>query len=176
MIVKLRRTPGVYLVGFMASGKSTVGQLLATELGWRFADLDNDIEAREQTPISQIFTERGEPEFRRIEHECLEARVAEVRSVQPLILALGGGAFVQQNNRDLIAKAGISIWLDCPFELVEQRVAGFTHRPLAKDPQAFRNLFEERKAVYALADYRIAIEGDDAAQAVRAIMDLPEVF
>lgn len=176
MIVKLRRTPGVYLVGFMGSGKSTVGQLLAAELGWRFADLDDDIEAREHAAITQIFSERGEPEFRRIEHECLKARVAEVRNMQPLILALGGGAFVQQNNRELLSHAGVSIWLDCPFEMVQQRVAGFTHRPLAKDPEAFRKLFDDRRLVYAQADYRIAIDSDDAAQAVRAIMDLPEVF
>ncbi|MBL8179573.1 MAG: shikimate kinase [Bryobacterales bacterium] len=176
MMVKLRRTPGVYLVGFMGCGKSTVGKLLAEQLEWRFVDLDDDIEGREQTPISQIFAQRGEPAFRRIEHECLNTRVQEVRNLKPLVLALGGGAFIQDDNRSLISDAGISIWLDCPFPLVERRVAAFTHRPLAKDPEAFRRLFDERRPVYALADYRIAIESDDAASAVRAIMDLPGVF
>ncbi|MBS1825309.1 MAG: shikimate kinase [Acidobacteria bacterium] len=176
MIVKLRRAPGVYLVGFMGSGKSTVGQLLAEELGWRFVDLDDDIEAREQMPITRIFSERGEPEFRRIEHECLAVRVNEVRDFRPLVLALGGGAFVQEQNRLILEKAGITIWLDCPFDLLERRVAGFEHRPLAKDPAGFRRLYEERRALYALSDYRVPIVGDDAAATVRAIMDLPGVF
>jgi shikimate kinase len=176
MMVKLRRAPGVYLVGFMGSGKSTIGKLLAEELAWRFADLDDDIEAREHMPITQIFSERGEPEFRRIEHECLAARTADVQNVQPLVLALGGGAFIQEQNRAILKPAGITIWFDCPFELLDRRVAGFQHRPLAKDPAAFRKLFEERRTIYALADYRIPIESDDAAAAVRAILNLPGVF
>lgn len=176
MIVKLRRAPGVYLVGFMGSGKSTVGKMLAEELGWRFADLDDDIEAREQMPITRIFSERGEPEFRRIEHECLAARVNEVQDFRPLVLALGGGAFVQEQNRAILEKAGITVWLDCPFDLLERRVSGFEHRPLAKDPAAFRKLYDERRALYALSDYRVPIEGDDASATVRAIMDLPGVF
>lgn len=176
MIPKLRRTPGVYLVGFMGSGKSTVGRLLAEELGWRFADLDDDIEAREQAPIAEIFAVRGEPEFRRIESECLASRVREVRNLQPLVLALGGGAFVTESNRALLSDAGVSIWLDCPLELVERRVAAFSHRPLAKDPAAFRKLFSDRRPVYALADYRVPAETDDAASTVRAILELPGVF
>ena len=176
MIVKLRRTPCVYLVGFMGSGKSTVGRLLGEELGWRFVDLDDDIEAREQMAIAEIFSQRGEPEFRRIEHQCLAARVEEVKNVKPLVLALGGGAFVQEENRTLIQKAGISVWLDCPFALLDRRVAGFSHRPLAKDPAAFRKLFEERREIYARSDFRVPVENDDAAAVVRAIMDLPGVF
>ena len=176
MMVKLRRTPGVFLVGFMGSGKTTVGHLLAAELGWQFADLDADIEARENEKITEIFAQRGEPEFRRLEHECLAERTSEVRSVKPMVLALGGGAFVEERNRELIGSAGISVWLDCPFELLDRRVAGFEHRPLAKDPVAFRRLFEERQRVYALSDYRVAVTSDDPEVTVRAILDLPGVF
>lgn len=163
-------------MGFMGSGKSTIGKLLAQELGWRFADLDEDIVAREHTSISEIFEKRGEAEFRRIEHECLAARVRQVRHQHPLVLSLGGGAFPVEANRALLADAGISIWLDCSFERVKRRVAGFAHRPLARDPEAFRKLFAGRRASYALADYRIRIRSDNPERAVRAIMELPGVF
>lgn len=80
----------MFLVGFMGCGKTTVGRLLAEELGWTFADLDDDIEARENAAISRIFAERGEAEFRRIETECLKARVEEIRASRPLVVAAGG--------------------------------------------------------------------------------------
>ena len=65
---KLVRTPGLYLIGFMGCGKTTVGSMLADELGWDFVDLDDDIEAETGTTITDIFQDRGESEFRRIEH------------------------------------------------------------------------------------------------------------
>src|SRR6185369_15725528 len=71
MDLRLKRTPGLYLVGFMGCGKSTVGRLVADALGWRFVDVDDDIEAREGCPISDIFETRGEREFRRIESEAI---------------------------------------------------------------------------------------------------------
>ena len=73
MDVKLKRAPGVYLAGFMASGKTTVARLLADRLGWDFIDLDAEIEAAEQTTIASLFESRGEPEFRRIETEALRS-------------------------------------------------------------------------------------------------------
>ena len=69
MILKLKRTPGIYLVGFMGSGKSTIGWRLADELGWRFIDLDEEIEAAQGRPISDIFDQDGEDLFRRLEHD-----------------------------------------------------------------------------------------------------------
>src|SRR6202041_1849842 len=71
MNVRLKRTPGLYLVGFMGSGKSTVGRHLVQRLGWSFFDLDHEIEAAEKTTIAELFDTRGEPEFRRIESEML---------------------------------------------------------------------------------------------------------
>src|SRR5260370_36442454 len=78
MILRLKRTPGIYLVGFMGSGKSTVGKLLAERLGWSFVDLDEEIVSQEGCPIPQIFDELGEAEFRRIERQALEKRVRQV--------------------------------------------------------------------------------------------------
>src|ERR1700683_3255811 len=74
MLLKLKRTPGLYLVGFMGSGKSAVGRLLADELGWSFADVDDDIEKEQGVSIADIFDTRGEEEFRRLEQEAIRKR------------------------------------------------------------------------------------------------------
>jgi shikimate kinase len=172
MILKLKRTPGIYLVGFMGCGKSTVGRALGEELGWRFVDLDADIEKAEATPIAQIFEERGEPAFRLLEAAALRSVVRKVECGQPHIVALGGGAYAQENNVQILADKGVSIWLDCPFEMVQRRVAGDEARPLARDPEKFRALYEQRRSSYARADHRIEIRGDDCADAVKQILAL----
>jgi shikimate kinase len=173
MHIKLKRTPGIYLAGFMGSGKSTVGQLLAAKLGWGFADLDAEIEAREQTTISQIFSVRGEAEFRRIETDMIRFWVRAIERGSPTVIALGGGAFVHPGNYELIVAHGISVWLDCTFEAIQGRLTDEQHaRPLARDPEKFRQLFIDRRVGYAKADFRI--EGDcDSAVVVDAICALP---
>src|SRR5271156_2807820 len=111
MILKLKRTPGIYLVGFMGSGKSTVGRGLADELGWNFLDLDEQIEREQGTSIASIFEQRGEPEFRRIESDALHSVVHKVQSGQPRVISLGGGAFLSHENFDLVSNNGVSVWL-----------------------------------------------------------------
>lgn len=172
MIFRLKQTPGIYLVGFMGSGKTTVGRLLADRLGWHFSDIDDDIEGRAQRTIPEIFDELGETEFRRIESEAIAERVHEISFGRPTVVSVGGGAFAQQSNFDIVSTHGISIWLDCPLELARQRVEQFTHRPLARDPEKFAALYQARLALYARADYRIPIESDDAEKAVAAILAL----
>jgi shikimate kinase len=169
MNLRLKLSPGIYLVGFMGSGKTTVGRLLAERLGWGFTDLDEAIEAAEGATISEIFEQRGEEEFRRIEHETLRRQISAIERGKPSVIALGGGAFAQPVNRDLAQRHGIAFWLDCPFDRVERRVAPTTHRPLARDPERFAALYNARREIYALADVRIPIEGDDPAVAVEAI-------
>jgi shikimate kinase len=173
MNLKLKRTPGIYVVGFMGAGKSTIGRLLADRLGWQFIDLDDDIEAAGKMSISAIFESAGEAEFRRIEHAALRARVAQIECGRPAVVALGGGAFAQDVNRDLLAGNGISVWLDCPFPVVERRVAAANHRHLARDPRKFAELYELRREAYSRAEFRIPIEGDDPTVAVNAILALP---
>src|SRR3954454_16371813 len=85
MNLKLKRTPGIYIIGFMGSGKSTVGRLLADEIGWRCADLDDDIEASQRASVSEIFASRGEQEFRRIEHEALVRQIHSIRRGTPTV-------------------------------------------------------------------------------------------
>jgi shikimate kinase len=173
MNLRLKRTPGVYLVGFMGAGKSTVGRLLADRLGWNFFDTDEEIEAAEKMPVAEIFAACGEPEFRRIESEMIRAHVGFIEQGRPAVVALGGGAFVTQANRKLLESNGITVWLDCPFETVQRRVALANHRPLARDAQQFAALYRARRPVYCLADVRIPIESDDPAEAVEAILRHP---
>jgi shikimate kinase len=167
-----KQASGIYLVGFMGSGKSTIGRKLAATIGWRFVDLDDDIEAHAHKTIAEVFDEDGESVFRQMESEMLQRRVAEVKAGQPLVLALGGGTFAQPDNRQLLQDAGLSIWLDIPFEIVERRVAGLRHRPLARDPLKFRALFDARRQAYAEANERISVTSEEAAPTVDAILSL----
>ena len=176
MNLKLKLTPGLYLVGFMASGKSTVGRHLAHRMGWSFFDLDSEIEAAEHTAIAEIFAARGEAEFRRIESDMLRKHVRWIEHGRPAVVALGGGAFTVQGNRDLLASHGVTVWLDCPFEVVRRRVAEQHQapvRPLAQDPQKFAALYDARRGVYQLADARVEITSDDPEMTVSAILGHP---
>ena len=173
MILKLKRTPGIYLVGFMGSGKTTIGRLLADQLGWHFVDLDARIEAAESMSIPEIFDTRGEAEFRRLEREKMREMVRAIECGRPTVLALGGGAIFQPENFALVENNGVTIWLDCPFETIRRRVGHASNRPLARDPESFARLYETRRESYARADYRIAIESDDPNVAVDAVLRLP---
>jgi len=172
MLLKLKRTPGLYLVGFMGSGKSAVGRLLADELGWSFADIDEDIEQAQGLPIAEIFDTRGEEEFRRIEQETLRKRVRDVECGKPMVVALGGGAFIDPANRKLLEERGVTIWLDCPFPRICARMEGQTHRPLARDPEKFQRLYNDRKDTYSKAEHRIEADTDDPAAIVAQILQL----
>jgi shikimate kinase len=176
MNLKLKCTPGIYVVGFMASGKSTVGRLLAQRLGWSFVDTDEEIEAAEGTAIAEIFETCGEAEFRRIETAIIHHHVYRIGQGKPAVVALGGGAFAEPANRALLENNGVTVWLDCPFELVERRVALASHRPLARDPRQFAMLYHARREAYALAHVRVPIESDDPAGVVEAILTHPLIL
>lgn len=168
----LKRSPGVYLTGFMGSGKTTVARALADRVGWDFVDLDAEIESAENATIAEIFELRGESEFRRIETDMIRRVMRMVDRGLPTVIALGGGSFVQPANAALLATHGVSIWLDCPFEVIAQRIIESESRPLARDPEGFRKLYDERQAAYSRAHYRVdgACEVD---RAVQSILDLP---
>jgi shikimate kinase len=176
MNLKLKCTPGIYVVGFMASGKSTVGRLLAERLGWSFFDTDEEIEAAERAAIAEIFDTRGEAEFRRIETGIIHRHVHRIGQGSPAVLALGGGAFAARANRDLLQNNGVTVWLDCPFQVVERRVALAAHRPLARDPERFAALYHARREAYGLAHVRVPIESDDPASVVEAILSHPLIL
>lgn len=172
MILKLKRSPGIYLVGFMGCGKSTVGELLSEEIGWRFVDLDERIVAEQGLTISSIFEQRGEENFRAIESKALDNLVREVHRGKATVASLGGGAFPWPGNREKLEDSGVSIWLDTPLDRIEARISKQMHRPLARDPERFRQLFQSRRAAYAQADYTIEVDTDDAQHVMQKILGL----
>ena len=172
-MLKLKRTPGIYLVGFMGCGKSTLGRLLAERLGWSFVDLDDDIETREGTTIAALFESEGEQTFRRIESDAIRARVRSIECGIPMVVALGGGAFVQEVNYELLENNGVTIWIDCPFDVIQRRVEKECHRPLARDPEKFAQLYESRRGAYSRADFHITVGDEDPESAVESVLKLP---
>ncbi len=172
MILKLKRSPGIYLVGFMGCGKSTIGELLADEIGWRYVDLDERIVADEGLSIASIFEQRGEPAFRAIETKALETLVREVHRGKASVAALGGGAFAWPGNREKLEDSGVTIWLDVPLERIQARIAQQNHRPLARDPERMRILFAARREAYAKASFRLAIQDDEPRDVVQRILKL----
>jgi len=170
--VKLKGSPAFYLVGFMGCGKSTVGELLAENLSWDFVDLDNEIEHDAERKVADIFATLGEPVFRAMERNALQQQIGKVRMGMPRVIALGGGAFAQDANRQMIEAAGVSIWLQTSLDQLWKRVSENKARPLAQDRPGFETLYKEREPLYALADFTIADAGESPEQIVEAIRNL----
>jgi shikimate kinase len=145
----------VCLTGFMGSGKSTAGRLLARQVGWPHVDLDARIEESAGLEIPQIFAQLGEPEFRRLEHEQLLRVIGEAAETrQSRIVSLGGGTTAQQHNLALLREnAAVMIWLECPVEVLLARCAQITNRPLFRDEASFREFYRQRLSFYQLSDY-----------------------
>ena len=143
----------VVLIGFMGAGKTTVGGALARRLGWEFVDLDDRIVARAERSIAEIFRDHGEPFFRRLESEALAELLAESRSAR--VLALGGGAFVQKQNRELLRGTPV-VFLDAPAEELFARCShSDIARPLRQDWNQFRQLYESRRGAYMESATRV---------------------
>lgn len=156
----LQPVHAVILVGFMGAGKSTVGRALAARLGWAFEDLDESIERRENLKIAAIFRERGESAFRKAEHAALRELLEEVRRGSEKIIALGGGAFIQQSNAILIDAAHIpTVFLDATVDelwarcLRQSREHGM-ERPLLGSWEDFCRLHGQRLAHYRRASMK----------------------
>lgn len=147
------------LVGFMGSGKSTVGRALAQRLGWHFADLDDRIEAAAGRAIREIFRERGEADFRELERRELLQLLGESRS-RHTVLALGGGTFAQpQNYEPIRCSGGCTIFLEVPLEELLVRCARMENRPLFRDEASFRALYEYRLGFYRQAAVTVEAGG-----------------
>lgn len=159
----------VYLLGFMGSGKTTVGELLAREIGWPFIDLDAVIEAGQGMPIRQIFEQAGEAFFRQIERAAL----SEVSKAPPAVIALGGGTFAQEANVEFIRETGgATIWLDCSLDELRRRCAGVQNRPLFREPESLAQLLDLRLPYYQLAQYRVSTEGREPQEVVEQVLGL----
>jgi shikimate kinase len=152
----------LYLVGFMGAGKTTVARTLARRLDWRFEDIDQRIEGRERRNVATIFAQSGEPYFRQVERDVL----AELVAHRHVIVATGGGTFVDPDNRALMLTDGVVAWLDLPLEAVIDRVPADGRRPLASDRTQMERLFVRRQMAYAQAHVRI-----DAARPVMEVVE-----
>ena len=150
------------LAGFMGSGKTTVGRLLAAQTGCRFVDLDQRIEEVAGISIREFFERHGEPPFRELEHETLARVLGESGETgEPAIVALGGGTIAQPGNRELLRAAGAAVvWLDCPIEELIRRCATMTNRPLFRDESSLRQLYQQRLPSYQSADARVESSGE----------------
>jgi len=144
-------TDKIYLVGFMAAGKTTVARVLSERLGWRAEDVDELIEARERMTVADIFTRHGEPYFRNAEREILKLLLP----MRHTVVATGGGTFMDPDTRHAINLDGLSVWLDVPLETVLGRLPADGRRPLAADRAQMERLYAIRQAAYAQAHVRI---------------------
>lgn len=144
-------TDKIYLVGFMGAGKSSVARALSRRLGWRAVDIDEMVEQRERQTVAAIFAKHGEPYFRAAERAVLLEQVP----TRHLVVATGGGTFVDPQNRAVIKGDGASVWLDVPMHRIIQRVPADGRRPLAADRTEFERLFLLRRAAYQDAHYRV---------------------
>lgn len=147
----------VALAGFMGSGKTTVGNLLARQLAWRFVDLDDRIEEAAGLRISEFFERHGEPSFRLLEAAQLRAALGRAQELnEAAVLALGGGTYAQSGAPDFLKTQNVPvIWLDSPIETLLSRCMTMTGRPLFRDEASFRALHAQRLPSYRLADYRV---------------------
>jgi len=153
----------VYLVGFMAAGKTTLARALAKRLDWRAVDIDEIVEDREHLSVADIFAKHGEPYFRVSERLALNDQLG----VPHVVVATGGGTFVDPQNRAMINADGISVWLDIPLDQVVARLPADRRRPMAADREAFERLYQTRRAAYQQAHIRV----DAARHGVEALVE-----
>jgi shikimate kinase len=158
----MKQADNIFLIGFSGSGKSTVGPLLAGKLGRTFVDIDAIIESRTGLAIADIFAQRGETLFRRLETESIADLVGD--SGPARVVALGGGGFQSAANRALVRKAGLSIYLRCSVREIYRRMRGMSDRPLltvrpsqGETPREavlrrIRTLLDKRRRNYESAD------------------------
>jgi shikimate kinase len=156
-------TDKIYLVGFMGSGKTTLARALGKRLDWLVVDIDEAIEARERMPVAEIFARHGEGYFRAVERAVLFEQLPP----RHVVVATGGGTFVDPANRTAINADGVSVWLDVPLERVIARIPSDGRRPLAADRTEFERLYHLRRFGYQQAHVRI----DAGRTAVDALVD-----
>jgi shikimate kinase len=141
----------IYLVGFMAAGKTTVARALAKRLDWHAIDIDDEIEKRERMSVKEIFAVHGESYFRASERAVLFDHMGPRHAV----VATGGGTFVDPLNRAAINRDGASVWLDVPLDRVIARMPADGRRPLAGDRLEFERLYHARRNAYQHAHLRL---------------------
>ncbi len=157
----------IYLIGFMGSGKSTIGQLLAKELDFNFIDMDSYIEDKYKAKIKDIFKEKGETYFRQLEKKELQ----NIINVDNYVISTGGGLGADIENLKLMKSSGITIWLDASLKEILKRCEKDTQRPLLQQPlEKIEKLYKKRKEIYSLADIHIKVDGKKPEEIVEEII------
>ena len=164
----LLKTSRVFLVGFMCSGKSSVGRVLADKLGWRFIDLDEVIEREERMSIPDIFAKKGEEYFRRLELKTLK-RVSEEEKV---VVSTGGGLGANPKAMDMMKEKGLVVWLKVSFEEFLKRCGEDPSRPMiALGEEKLRDLMRDREKTYARAHVSIDNMGiEESAEKISLLL------
>lgn len=162
----------IYLVGFMGSGKTTVGRELAARIDAPFFDLDELIEAAEQLSIKEIFTQHGEAYFRKRERDVLRS----TKHLEGAVIATGGGTFTFDENVQFIQSEGLSVYLSAPYALLRARVGDkAADRPLFTDDLATHELYANRIRYYRMSDLSIDVREKETPSEIveRLMLELP---
>lgn len=138
----------IVLAGFMGTGKSTVGQLVADFIGWHFVDTDDEIIQRVGLTIPEIFGQQGEAGFRRYERIVCQSISARDKQV----IATGGGMIIDPMNREILLKSGFLVCLSAPPDVIRERIENEAGRPLAKN---WQTILEQRQSIYDSLPYQI---------------------
>ncbi len=157
----------IYLVGFMAAGKTTLARALAKRLDWQAVDIDELVEQREHEPVAAIFAKHGEAYFRAAERGVLTGQLAP----RHLVVATGGGTFMDAQNRAAINRDGVSVWLDVPLERLIARIPADGRRPLASDRASFERLYHQRRTAYEQAHIRLDAGRSGVDDLVEQLLD-----
>jgi shikimate kinase len=145
------RADKLYLVGFMAAGKTSLARELGRRLDWQLEDVDERIEALERRPIATIFAADGEAYFRAVEREVVQVLLP----LRHVVVATGGGTFVDPDLRALIRADGAVFWIDAPLGQIVDRLPRDGSRPLAANRVQLESLYETRRIAYAQAHVRL---------------------
>ncbi len=163
------RTPSrIALIGFMGSGKSTVGGILAAKLGYDFVDLDSLVEAKTGETVAEIFRKRGEAAFRSLETECL----LELEKRENLVIACGGGAPMQKAAAVFFSRSAETMHLEVSLDASLTRTRGDDSRPLMRDKSAVRDLYESRLPVYRSLGRTVSTDGKSPLEVAEEIVAL----
>lgn len=162
----------IYLVGFMGSGKTTIGRELALRIDAPFFDLDELIESAEKMSIREIFAQKGEPYFRKRERDLLRS----TRHLESAVIATGGGTFTFDENIQFIQSEGLSVYLSAPYALLRSRVGVKEDRPLFRDDIATHELYTTRIRYYRMSDLTIDVREEETPSEIveRLVLELPK--
>ena len=161
----------IAIIGLMGVGKTTLGNKLAERLGYYFVDSDLEIEDREQKSITQIFAAEGEKYFREVEKKVIQEIVAREEQV---VLSLGGGAFINDEIREILLEKAIVIWLEAPLDLILHRLSGKTNRPLLNNKnkrEVLEELARKRYPIYAAAHFKVETNNGGHESSINKIVN-----